>query len=33
MLDTAKTLLVTEISLAKNIGEDQVEKDLAKIFS
>lgn len=33
MLDTAKNLLVTEISLAKNIGEDQVEKDLAKIFS
>ena len=33
MLDTAKTLLVTEISLAKKIGEDQVEKDLAKIFS
>ena len=33
MLDTAKNLLVTEISLAKNIGEDQVEEDLAKIFS
>jgi len=33
MLDTAKNLLVTEISLAKKINEDQVEKDLAKIFS
>ncbi|MBW1797351.1 MAG: CarD family transcriptional regulator [Deltaproteobacteria bacterium] len=33
MLDTARNLLVKEISLAKKIGEDQVEKDLDKIFS
>jgi CarD family transcriptional regulator len=33
MLDTARTLLVKEISLAKNIGEEQVEKDLDRIFS
>lgn len=33
MLDTARTLLVKEISLAKNVGEDQVKKDLDKIFS
>jgi CarD family transcriptional regulator len=33
MLDTARSLLVKEISLAKKVGEDQVEKDLDKIFS
>ncbi len=33
MLDTARNLLVKEISLAKNVGEEQVEKDLDKIFS
>ena len=33
MLDTARNLLVKEISLARKIDEDQVEKDLDKIFS
>jgi CarD family transcriptional regulator len=33
MLDTARNLLVKEISLAKNVGEEQVAKDLDKIFS
>jgi len=33
MLDTARTLLVKEISLAKNVGEEQVESDLDRIFS
>ena len=33
MLDTARTLLVKEISIAKNIKEEQVEKDLERIFS
>lgn len=33
MLDTARSLLVKEISLAKNVKEKQVEKDLDKIFS
>ncbi len=33
MLDTARNLLVKEISIAKNVGEEQVEKDLEKIFS
>jgi CarD family transcriptional regulator len=33
MLDTARSLLVKEISLAKNVGEEHVEKDLDKIFS
>ena len=33
MLDTARNLLVKEISLAKNVGEEQVEKDLDKIFA
>ena len=33
MLDTARNLLVKEISLARNVGEDQVEKDLDKIFA
>jgi CarD family transcriptional regulator len=33
MLDTARTLLVKEISLAKKVKEEQIERDLAKIFS
>jgi CarD family transcriptional regulator len=33
MLDTARSLLVKEISLAKNIKEEQVEEDLERIFS
>jgi len=33
MLDTARGLLVKEISLAKKIEEEQVEKDLDRIFS
>jgi CarD family transcriptional regulator len=33
MLDTARSLLVKEISLAKDVEEAQIEKDLDKIFS
>ena len=33
MLDTARTLLVKEISLAKRVEEEQIEKDLDRIFS
>jgi CarD family transcriptional regulator len=33
MLDTARNLLVKEISLAKKVEEKQIEKDLDKIFS
>jgi CarD family transcriptional regulator len=33
MLDTARSLLVKEISLAKNVEEKQIEKDLDRIFS
>jgi CarD family transcriptional regulator len=33
MLDTARSLLVKEISIAQNVGEEQVEKDLDSIFS
>jgi CarD family transcriptional regulator len=33
MLETARSLLIKEISLAKEIGESQVEKDLDGIFS
>jgi CarD family transcriptional regulator len=33
MLDTARNLLVKEISLARNCGEQQVEKDLDNIFA
>ncbi len=33
MLDIARSLLVKEISLAKKVGEDQIEEDLDKIFS
>jgi CarD family transcriptional regulator len=33
MLDTARNLLVKEISLAEEIEEEQVEKDLDRIFA
>ena len=33
MLDTARSLLVKEISLAKKVGEDEIEKDLDRMFS
>ena len=33
MLDTARSLLVKEISLAKKVAEQQIEKDLDSIFS
>jgi len=33
MLDTARNLLVKEISLAKKVGEEQVEKELDQIFA
>ncbi|MBN2062567.1 MAG: CarD family transcriptional regulator [Deltaproteobacteria bacterium] len=33
MLDTARSLLVKEISLAKKVAETQIEKDLDKMFS
>jgi CarD family transcriptional regulator len=33
MLETARGLLIKEISLAKQIGESQVEKDLDGMFS
>ncbi len=33
MLDTARNLLVKEISLAKNVEEKQVEKDLDSMFA
>jgi CarD family transcriptional regulator len=33
MLDTARTLLVKEISLAKKVAEAQVERDLDGIFA
>ena len=33
MLDTARNLLVKEISLAKNVEEEQIEKDLDRMFS
>jgi len=32
MLDTARSLLVKEISLAKKVEETQIEKDLDRIF-
>jgi len=32
MLDTARSLLVKEISLAKEVTEKEIEKDLDKIF-
>ncbi len=33
MLDTARNLLVKEISLARQVEENQVEKDLEQIFA
>jgi len=33
MLDTARSLLVKEISLAKEVEEEQIERDLDKIFA
>ena len=33
MLDTARNLLVKEISLAKKVDEEQVEKELDEIFA
>ena len=33
MLDTARGLLVKEISLAKKVEEEQIERDLDKMFS
>lgn len=33
MLDTARNLLVKEISLAKKVGEKQVEEELDKMFA
>ena len=33
MLDTARSLLVKEISLAKKVAEKQIEKDLDKMFA
>ena len=33
MLDTARSLLVKEISLAKQVTEEQIEKDLDSMFS
>ncbi|BCO08933.1 CarD family transcriptional regulator [Desulfolithobacter dissulfuricans] len=33
MMDTAKNLLVKEISLAKNMDEDQVEQLIEKLFA
>ncbi|MBW1819846.1 MAG: CarD family transcriptional regulator, partial [Deltaproteobacteria bacterium] len=32
-LDTARNLLIREISLAEDVNEEQVKKDLDKIFS
>jgi CarD family transcriptional regulator len=32
MLDTARSLLVKEISIAKDLDESQVEKDIHTIF-
>ncbi|OPX36798.1 MAG: CarD family transcriptional regulator, partial [Desulfobacteraceae bacterium 4484_190.3] len=33
MLDTARNLLVKEISLARKVEEEQVEEDLDRIFA
>ena len=33
MLDTAKNLLVKEISIAKKVNEEKVEKDIQRIFT
>jgi CarD family transcriptional regulator len=32
MLDTAKNLLVKEISIAKKVNEEKIEKDIQRIF-
>src|SRR5216683_3086457 len=33
MLDTARSLLIKELSLAKQCSEDEIESDLKRIFS
>ena len=33
MLDTARSLLIKELSLAKECSEDDIESDLKKIFN
>ena len=33
MLDTARSLLIKELSLAKECTEDEIEADLKKIFA
>ncbi len=33
MMDTAKSLLVKELSLARNVDEEKVEKQIEKLFS
>ena len=33
MLDTARSLLVKELAIAKAVGEDEIETDLKKIFN
>lgn len=32
MLDTARSLLVKELAVAKDVSDDEIEKDLAKLF-
>jgi CarD family transcriptional regulator len=33
MLDTAKSLLVKELSIARQVNEEQIEGDLKRIFN
>lgn len=33
MLDTARSLLVKELAIARNVSEDEIESDLKRIFS
>jgi CarD family transcriptional regulator len=33
MLDTAKNLLVKELSIAKKVNEEKIEKDIQRIFT
>jgi CarD family transcriptional regulator len=33
MMDTAKSLLIKELSLARKVDEDKVEKQIEKLFS
>jgi CarD family transcriptional regulator len=33
MLDTARSLLIKELSLAKDCSEEEIESDLKKIFN